>query len=341
MKDHAKNDASNIAALLVGVFILLSALLFVSLRSKAADETGDSEVTISQAAPTIAASFHQQHGGGVSELELYDETETDTATTTQLSATFNDANGCADVSAASSTVQIVAWSSLSTTKGSCMSSGTNSTSCIYFSDAETQLGSSAEVNTCTGQGDADGLQLTYNVPWHYLAEGTTGDEWNIEMRIADSQGNTSSWTTTFADFNVTPVISAGYQNTSVNFGTMALGNTGTSSAPVLVDNYGNIMIDMEVGMSDMTCGIGTIGATPAGTDGELRVGATYAAYGSLTALGGDAPSTTLTGFNLISDTMLAGAVTETTGQVGFGISLPSDGISGVCTGEVYLTAEQG
>ncbi len=328
MKDHAQTDSSQVIALLLGVFVLLAALLFVSIRSKAAEGgESDTQVTISAAAPTMSLFAHNQSELPLSMLLINEGS----VTNTEIEILYSDNNGCAEIVAASSTVEMVAFHSQETAL-SCATSGTNSSTCIASNDAFAEFAGAVGSNTCTGPTDLD-VSYKYTIEWDYFVSSSVADGWGLSARITDAAGTTS--TLTLVDnFGVTGQTYMSLASSTVDFGSLALGATATSADPLVLTNTGNDSLDVDLLIDNMTCTDGTINADSGGDPGEIRVDIGSAAFESMgsNVAGG---LVTLSNFNLEAASSRTDSATQT---IYWGIEIPTSGVGGTCTGGITLTA---
>lgn len=218
-------------------------------------------------------------------------------------ATFSDADGWANVTSVNATL----WDAISSTEGS------------VDDDNDHYTNSSCSIGTNTSTTEAP-VVCTFNL--QYYANNST---WTCKINADDGNATGSNQTNT----TVNSLLALNIPST-INFGTMSLGSTSTNTTEneTVVENYGNIQIDVNLSGNDMSCNIGTI---PVGNIKYSSVDNT--SYTSMTALTTSAVTLDL---NVSQRTS-----TPSTKTTYWRIQIPNTGVGGSCTNTITFTAVAG
>lgn len=201
-----------------------------------------------------------------------------------------------------------------TSIGGCTTSGrSNNNSCYY-------------VPYCQISGTNTDNQIIFScaIPIWYYANGTlnNSDNWTARVEVTDASNASSGFT---SDVEIGDLLSISTEPT-MDFGTLSAGEstTANNNTSMVVTQTGNIIADISVSGSDMTCTKGTI---PRGN-----------IFYTLTDSAGGTPLTstlqTLGVFNLPVRTDDAH---ESTKDLYWNITIPSN-VSGTCTGSIAVVA---
>lgn len=218
-------------------------------------------------------------------------------------ATFSDADGWANVSSVNATLWDVAASA----------EGNADDSNDHYTNASCSIG------TNTSESDAPAT-CTFDLQY-YANNGT----WTCKIRAYDAAASGTNQTNT----TINTLLALNIPST-INFGTMSLGDTSTNTTEneTSVENYGNVLIDVDLSGDDMSCSSGTIPV------GNIKYSDTdNTAYASMTAL-----TTSATTLNLNVAQRTNGVSTKTTY---WKIQIPSTGVGGSCTNTITFTAVAG
>ena len=200
--------------------------------------------TVNNVAPTIGYGTTNLYSGGGATIQLDMRFNPEVYAST-TSASVNDANGCTDLSHATSSIY---WSS-----------ATNGYDCAADDDDCYQIGqATCEIAGCTGVGD---LTASYTcsttLAFHAIptdaANGNpnSGTDWLGAIRVFDDDGLSGVGTTT-AGRELDQLIALAVTEITIPYGIIQGGqNSGDANATTTVWNYGNTPIDSDVSGTEM------------------------------------------------------------------------------------------
>jgi len=159
--------------------------------------------------------------------------------TVSCSATVSDDNGIADIQGGKGNITIydsaVTTSACSANKFNCYKNTTYS--------------SGLDANVCPGSGSE--VTCNFTVPMYYNANSSTA--WKCYMYIEDQGANNDTDETTDKTINDLTGIDIG--SATMNFGTLSPGSFSDNISQAIY-NYGNIILDVQLNGTNMTCGAG-------------------------------------------------------------------------------------
>ncbi len=317
------NKINYLFAGLLGIAGLLVILIFTNLSSQADTDAGTASTTISNTAPVIDLLTLADGGGGRYATQAYTTLEApadaNSPRTSDVTVTvdYTDDNTCDEVETDGSFIVKLYKESIGT--GACVEGNLDSYQC--YEDTVLTTGDYSCSDACTGTGDAVG-QIVCTIPVsHYADPGT----WVVEATVTDGSGLTD---TASSSFTVNAVTAIGLIDTTLNFGTLALGATSTAGAvSASVRNTGNVDAALSIYGDDMTCSeSGTIPIE------NIKLATTSIAYEALPyAVGTSTQNTTDLLTTLTRQS--SNTVTENTHKDTFygGILIPSTLVAGSCT----------
>jgi len=298
-------------AILLFIAGLLIILIFLTVRSQADDTTASASV--SNATPTIdSVTIAESTGGADSDAITPVAGSTKTV---YVHGAFHDDNGCAEVTAAAQGVKVLLYSP--NTTSSC---DTDNADC-YENDGGVAC---SYTNCAVGTDTVANYECQFAL--QYYAD--PGD-WTAYVTANDGTATStadSSNTTTLAE--ITGISLSG----SINYGGVSLGGTSTigTGSTISMSNKGNVTEDYRFSGSNMTCDVGTVDVGQQHYASGLGGINSSTAYASLYALGSSAST-------VQHDMAKATASAQSTTSSYWQITLPSNGVSGTCTGTITVT----
>jgi hypothetical protein len=293
------------------VFAALACTAILSLSVAA--ETATMTATIDNIIP-VASSVYLN---GLSDITL---TANETTVVIGI-ATISDDNGCEDIISANATLF----------RSSIGSGAADNNKNHYFvscvSDEDCELG-----------GTDITVQYTCTFELYWYADATDDgsayedDTWILEVSPADNSG---PGTADLGEQEVNALLAMSLETTDLDFGVLTLGtNTGDWNANTTVTNYGNEKFDVLLSgygaiPSDDLCMVCTVGSIPVGNCRYDNQSISFAEGVELTS----APV-------LLELNVEAGSEGDSSpsGLIYYGLWIPSDGLSGACSGTLELTA---
>lgn len=313
----------------VGILVLL---LFVTIRSQA--DTANTSATIQNATPTVSGiTISTSSWGGPALADATFTPRENTTTTVYVYGTFNDGNGCDEVTNGGELSVALSRTGIATS--SCNTSlHANLYNCyvVWLNSSNTQYignGASCETSGCDGGNDTE-ANFMCTVPIQHFADATdvgayAAEAWRAVVTSYDNSEASSSQAGTQFEIATLNAIDSG---ASVAYGALALGDTSPSDITLTITNTGNKDgADVELSGTAMTC-----------TDGTIAVGqqkyatTTGSTYLSKSALTGSENSTGM----LIKKQMATD--TLATSNTYWMIAIPSSGLSGTCSGTITVIA---
>jgi len=190
-------------------------------------------------------------------------------------------------------------------------------------------------STCTiTTGDVDtSAHFDCEIPLNYYADATLGsgefatDDWSVFIQVTDAQSGVGDNSGFMPTTEIGSLVAASVQP-SLSWGNLDLGmiSTAENNAAMTVTQTGNSIVDLSVSGTDMLCSSGSIPVS--------RV-----SYVLTDVDGGIALSETPT---IIQDFNLPLRTLEPVIQNLFwNISVPENGVGGVCAGSILVTTEAG
>lgn len=300
-----EEQSQNSLYILLGVFFtgiaLVSLVSLIVIRTKAQGNTLTEQLTeISNDAPTVVntpiISYAQNSLIPVENNQIV--LVEGSLTSVYVNGRVSDANSYTDIS----TVTVALYDSAITT-ASCTPDNTDA---CYFK--------TFNLNELTCGGDLGNTQCSYSAKFE-LTHHTNPSTFKATVIVTDSQ--TTSSPPAESDTATVNTLIAINAAASIDYGTLAIGETGQQL--LKIDNWGNILADLNVSATALACSIGTIPAT-------------------LINLNGTSLNTTPTlfpDFNLPKQTGVNIGNSTTNTQILLG---PINNVKGTCTGAISLTA---
>lgn len=301
------------------VFSCLLLLAAIIVLPFAVSDTATTQASIGNSAP-IASSVVIAPGnlnGG--EVEL----TTNQTTQINITATITDNNGCTDISSANAT-----FFRTNITGGSGAADNNRN---HYSMDCVVQSA------TCTGDSDlAADYDCNVNVTWYAdpTDAGSFFENTNWTVNVTPYDGN-GAGTSDSTIYDLKTLTSFSLLDTTINFGTLALGqNTTSTNQNTTLQNTGNEGLDFSLtGYAttsgdnySMNCTIGTIPIH------SLEYGASTFTYGAGIDLSN---SSTELDFDLDRGSESTGRPED---ETYYGFRIPSDGVGGSCSGTLVIVA---
>jgi len=235
-------------------------------------------------------------------------------TSVACTATLTDNNSCTEISAADAVLY-------RTNIGGGATCSTDANNCYNVS---------CVISDCTGPTDTAALATcTFSV--EYYADPTdpgsanAGTDWTCQITPTDGGGAGTADSKT-----IEMATTRGLDVTDeIDYGTLALAaDTGATNQLVTIRNTGNEDMDPEISGTDMAC---TVGSIPVANLKYDQNDVTYASLSQTLAA-------TAATYNLTLPQRTNGVVTD---DVYWGLSMPTTGVGGSCTGQNTFTAVSG
>lgn len=238
---ETSNSRHYLVALLLGIVGLLIILVFVSLRSQA-DQTS-TQATISNATPEFVAGSIGVSDGSTSpttsEATVNLSTESGTSTIYAF-AEYRDYNGCSTVSSANGFIY-------HSTISNCGTPGSqNDLNCYMDGTAYSMSGATCTLNTagldsCDSSSDTEGDIICSFDVWSFADATNAGSQyannnWVAGFTVTDSSDAVAATST--ATFELAELAALTINTTSMNFGSLSLGQVSPTST-VVITNSGN------------------------------------------------------------------------------------------------------
>ncbi|MFH1286898.1 MAG: hypothetical protein ABII02_04070 [Candidatus Magasanikbacteria bacterium] len=163
---------------------------------------------------------------------------------------ITDADGCEDVD--ESSLKLTFYRSGMTSSTLCFEDDEN---CYQLREDN----NSCDMSGCSGSTD-NTSDYTCTVPVEYFADPTdagtySAENWIASVRISGEVDGLSATTTQSTEIN--SLSSLGLSAT-IDYGTLVFGTTSTEDAVLVVTNFGNTSIDLEVAGTDFSCTTGSV-----------------------------------------------------------------------------------
>ncbi|MFH1286332.1 MAG: hypothetical protein ABII02_01090 [Candidatus Magasanikbacteria bacterium] len=349
-KAKQENKVQTMIVVLLGIVGLLILLIFLVIRSQADDAT--SEVGVDNIAPTIT-SFQLGYApttndifvpiSGTSSLNLIEGT----TTTIYANGSFQDLNGCQDVTQAIYQAEVIPPFPLGSQRIS-VTMGTDLKLNLYLYElgptstyhATEWAGDNNGRGSCVFSGcdnsadiDAD-FVCTFDI--QFFADNTTADTpkgtgdaayWIAKLKIRDDQLSLVQQQETF-EVNLLTAVDIG---DAINYGAVSIGERSATQTLVITNTGNDNTTDIDMIGLDMGCTEGTIPVT------QQRYATSSAYTGTQLAL----TSSTVFDFDLAKQVALWATSTDDTFWT---LDVPTPGgggaLAGTCTGTntIYATA---
>jgi hypothetical protein len=333
-----------IFALLLGIAGLLILLVFINLRSQAADN-GTTNVSVSGSAPSFGTIYFVTTSASATMIATAVPSQ-NTVTTYYLEGSYTDLNGCEDV--ASSTNQngiIIASVHPTTASGLSCYTGTTTTLPIWDDTScygafaagtyDTIAESGCVITSCDNSGGVDtDANFSCKINVQYNAEQTvTGANasavWYADIIMAGASDLTKSAASSTASFEMATV-NALTLGGNVAFGSLALGGTSAEQSLTITNQGNNNSLNVAASATAMTC-------TQTGTiiPGYIRMSTTTGQTWAQRSWVFSSTSTPTFGISLSKATVTTTASVTTTY---LNLKVPASGVAGVCNGTLTLSA---
>lgn len=318
MDDGNRSTLLYILAALLFIGGLLLLVVVVNLRSRADDST--TSATITNAAPTVDSVTVAETSQGLSLTNI--SLNENTTKNIYVYGSYTDNNGCADVT--SIALQFY-------------NSGTGGVGCAANDNRcynNNSTGYNCSFTSVPGDSCSGGTDVTANyqcsVPIQYFAEpndlGSYDPPINWVARItATDAALATGYSTRDVTVNTLTALDVG---SSINYGSLGVGATSASDAPLVISNTGNNNSLRVYGSgTNMAC---TVGSIPVGNQHYSVVAG--ADYNSMIPLTGSQANTGA----II--TKATSASTPSTYTIYWKLRIPSSGLSGSCSGTSTFSA---
>jgi len=305
------------ALLLIGLFVVIA---LVNVKSQA--DVVSTDVTITNASPTVDAVYVNATSSVTFAMDGTITPSSGTTKTVYVNGYITDTNGVGDISAVAASFYRVGQTCATDAPG-----GTDNNFC--YKNSTSGIGSA---DCATSNVSSTQISFTCSYPLEYYADSTStggvdaAGNWIGEAYVLDSNGNSASGNS--SSFEIGTLTSLNFAG-SISYGTMGLGETTAEGSKVdlVVTQYGNDVATISVlAAADMSCNGAGSADIPKGNQvwslGTLATG---------TAL------TVATVDTLVNLTYRTDDNTALTDNIYWGITIPSTGVSGTCTGVTTAT----
>jgi len=286
----------------VFVSFVFLAICLTLLSFNVMADTASGNFSISSSAPTIGDVTLWNQAGANAAITPSVSTVTVTA-----NVTVTDLNGGDDITSATATLY-------------------HSTNVSGDSDDEnTHL-----TNSSCARGATDGNTkvITCSFTMNYMALGGT---WTANISAVDSEALAISNTD---DNTVNDIAGLDVTDTTINFGSLALGANSSSASTMTVRSQGNVQIDTRFSGNDFTCTSGTVPV------GNVRYSTSTGDYDSMSDDLTISPATQLT-FDLgVRGVATADGANSEKSEY-WTLNVPANGAGGICTNTLTVTAIAG
>ncbi len=307
--------------------------LFLAVNDASADDfTG--YTTTTNVAPTVTSIVANTDGGGSHDGDsTITLNEGVTSTLVYVQGVVTELNGCSTLATSDGTAMFAATTTLASTLNIGEQPGmeTYCNTTVGKDACYMNTGTSIAFTGCTGGADTTAsFSTTFSVRYYALPTSVTGT-WHGFLDIGDDEGLNATGTS--ASITI-PAAAALDLNSvaSVAFGELALGGTSANQT-LTIRNTGNTAIDYRIFGGNFSCTAGSFAAssyvTASTTNGSWLAG---------DVIGLDVNDSAGLRDVTVSRNTNATDLTARTTTAHLKLKLPTEGVSGSCSGTVSVTA---
>lgn len=309
--------------LVAGVLIFMNLFL---LRSRA--DNASSSASVNNEVQVISTiRMCQTRGCSTSYTGTLTPTES-SSVTMYLEATYSDGNGCLDVA-----------SSTNSNQASLYRESVTCTASANFDDRKCygkEWNKNGVCNTtCSADGTIGTMSCAFPIWWN--ADATDGGTYESQKWVGFLETvdmGSSSQTSSTPTFEIGTLNALDLSAASVNFGSIALGGTGSDQTLNIINTGNNNALDLTLLATNMSCDkVGSINATNIRMATNADV--SYVTKG-LSAFTFSTSNQNITTFDLLKS-ITTSTATRASSTVYLQLGLPSSGVAGTCTGTITFT----